>query len=83
MKPVQMFSDDYLARCRQMSSDEIVKFLEDFRRIHNSRPVRSRLISIRVPEDLLAAFKARARLENIPYQSQIKKLMKAWLVANS
>jgi predicted DNA binding CopG/RHH family protein len=75
-----MFSDDYLARCRRMSPDEILKFLEDFRRISASVPARSRLISIKVPEDLLSAFKAKASLERTPYQTQIKKLMKAWLL---
>lgn len=36
--------------------------------------------SLKVPEDLLGAFKARARLENVPYQTQIKRLMRAWLM---
>ncbi len=79
MRPVQKFSDEYLERCRDMSHDEIVRFLDDFRRIHGKPRVRSRLISLKVPEDLLAAFKAQARLDNVPYQTQIKKLMTAWL----
>ena len=77
-----MFSDDYLARCRQMSPDEIVRFLEDFRRIHASQPARSRPINIRIPEDLLAAFKTKAGLDRVPYQTKIKELMKAWLLEN-
>lgn len=80
MKPVQMFSDEYLAQCGRMSADEIVKFLEYFRCIHASKPAPSRLISIKIPEDLLSAFKARARLDCVPYQAQIKKLMRAWLL---
>ncbi len=79
MKPVQKFSDEYLARCAEMSHDEIVRFLDDFRRVHGKKRTRSRLISIKVPEDLLAAFKAKARLHNVPYQTQIKKLMNLWL----
>ena len=79
MKAVQKFSDEYLARCADMSTEEIVRFLDDFRRLHGSRRAPSRLISIKVPEDLLAAFKARARLAGIPYQTQIKRLMTAWL----
>lgn len=79
MRPVQKFSDEYLERCQEMTADEIVKFLEDFRRVHGGRAVRSRLISIKVPENLLDAFKARARLEGIPYQTQIKTLMREWL----
>lgn len=79
MRPVQKFSDEYLDRCREMSPDEIVRFLDDFRRIHGKTNAKSRLISIKMPEDLLAAFKAKAKLENVRYQTQIKNLMKAWL----
>ena len=79
MRPVQKFSDEYLQRCQEMSPDEIVKFLEDFRRIHGKRPSKSRLISMKVPEDLLDAFKAKARLHGMRYQTQIKRLMEAWL----
>ena len=79
MRPVQKFSDEYLERCREMSHDEIVRFLDDFRKIHGNRRSKSQLISLKVPEDLLAAFKAKARLCNVPYQTQIKKLMTWWL----
>ncbi len=79
MKTVQRFSDEYLERCREMSNDDIVRFLDDFRRVHGNKRSESRLISMKVPVDLLAAFKAHARLCNVPYQTQIKKLMVAWL----
>ena len=32
-RAVQLFSDAYLERCRQLSPDDIVRFLEEFR--HN------------------------------------------------
>ena len=79
MKPLQKFSDAYLQRCAAMSHEEIVRFLDDFRRIHGTQRSPSRLISIKVPEDLLAAFKAKARLHDVRYQTQIKKLMNLWL----
>ena len=80
MKAVQYFSDEYLERCRDMTADQILRFLDDFRRLHGNKPARSKLISIKVPEDLLNAFKARARMANTPYQTQIKALMRAWLL---
>jgi uncharacterized protein (DUF4415 family) len=85
MRPVQHFTPEYLQQCRQMTPDQIIRFLEDFRRLHGaSTPetdrIRSRLISIKVPEDLLEAFKTRSRMEGRPYQTQIKALMKAWLL---
>lgn len=83
MKAVQSFSDEYLQRCQQMSTDEIASFLEQFRLIHGGNKMKagkSKLISIKVPEDLLDAFKTKSKLQGIPYQTQIKKLMSQWLV---
>ncbi|MYD99617.1 MAG: hypothetical protein F4X98_19810 [Gammaproteobacteria bacterium] len=79
-RPVQHFSDEYLQRCRELSPDDIARFLENFKRIHGTANSRSRLISLKVPEALLAAFKTQARLRGIPYQTQIKNLMRLWLV---
>ena len=46
MRPVQYFSDDYLAAVRTTSPDEVVEFLENFREMH-APGARSRLISSR------------------------------------
>ncbi|NND83136.1 MAG: hypothetical protein HKN50_11975 [Gammaproteobacteria bacterium] len=62
-----------------MSTEEIARFLDDYRRIHGQVKVKSKLISLKVPEDLLAAFKFQARLENMPYQTKIKALMRDYL----
>ena len=78
-RPVQRFSEEYLERCRELSSADIVRFLEDFRVALGGASTRSRLISIRMPEPLLTAFKTQARLRGIPYQAQIKRLMREWL----
>ena len=61
-----------------MTPDQIVRFLDDFRRLHGPKP-KSRLISMKVPEPLLAAFKLRCRAEGTRYQTRIKTLMAAWL----
>ena len=80
MKPVQYFSQEYLDRCRAMKVGQVLKFLDDFRLLHAARPAaKSRLISMKVPEDLLEAFKTRCRLASVPYQSHIKRLMRDWL----
>lgn len=64
-----------------MRPEQIVRFLEDFRALHGrrERSSKSRLISLKVPEPLLEAFKTKAGLSGIPYQTQIKRLMSAWL----
>jgi predicted DNA binding CopG/RHH family protein len=78
---VQFFSDDYLERCRAMKPAEVLDFLESFRLLHARAPSGSRLISLKVPEHLLGAFRGRCRLEGVRYQTQIKRLMSAWLRA--
>ena len=85
MRPVQYFTPEYLEQCRHMSPDQIIRFVEDFRRLHGGAVqgalrAKSRLISIKVPEDLLDAFRTKARLTGRPYQAQIKDLMRAWLL---
>ena len=81
MRPVQFFSNTYLEQCAQMKPREILRFLDEFRMLQSPRKsTRSRLISLKVPEDLLRAFKTKASLHDIPYQTQIKALMKAWLL---
>ena len=80
MRSLQRFSDEYLESCRAMSPDQILQFLEDFRRLHGSEPVRSKLISIKVPTDLLSSFRVKAALSGTPYQTQIKALMRAWVL---
>lgn len=83
MRHVQRFSMDYLEQCRRMSPEQIIRFVEDFRALHSRvRSGKSRLISMRVPEPLLDAFRTKARLSGIPYQTQIKRLMEDWLNAS-
>ena len=93
MKAIQKFNDAYLQQCKLMSKDEIIKFLDDFRSLHGQqstppllntmiktpqKKVPSKLISMKVPEDLLHVFRAKAALTNTPYQTQIKQLMREW-----
>ena len=81
MKAVQYFTDEYLEQCKQMSTAEILEFLENFRILHaeKTEETKSQLISLKVPGSLLATFRTKARLHGVPYQTQIKMLMKEWL----
>lgn len=85
MKPVQYFSDEYLEQCKEMTPDQIIEFLDDFRQLHghrNETRSRSKLTSLKVPESLLNVFKKQAVLAGTPYQIQIKVLMKAWALGS-
>ncbi|MCI0454115.1 MAG: BrnA antitoxin family protein [Candidatus Dadabacteria bacterium] len=80
MKAIQYFSKEYLERCNSMTPEQIIQFLEDFRALHyDAKPRKSRLISIKIPDNLLNAFKAKAKIHGVNYQTQIKKLMKDWV----
>jgi hypothetical protein len=78
-RPVQFFSDEYLERCRDMKPEEVIEFLENFRLLHGGDRPASRLISLKIPGDLLAAFRGKCRLEGVKYQTRIKHLMGEWL----
>lgn len=64
MRPVQYFTPEYLEQCRQMTPDQVICFVEDFRWLHGgSAPraarVKLQLVSLKVPEDLLERFKMK------------------------
>ena len=79
MRPVQYFNDDYLEQCRQFSTEAILEYLENFRLLQQPSSEKSRLISMKVPESLLMAFKMKSSLQRIKYQTQIKTLMRQWV----
>jgi predicted DNA binding CopG/RHH family protein len=78
-KTLQYFTKEYLERCKGMTPDQIIEFLENYRILISNVPEKSRLISLKIEPSLLNAFKRRAELNGTPYQTQIKKLMKEWL----
>lgn len=82
MSTIQYFSDEYLAESAKATPAQVLQYLEQFRLMQASTVTSSsasKLISLKVPEDLLGLFRARCDLEGIKYQTQIKSLMKAWL----
>lgn len=83
MKTVQYLSREYVDQTRHMTPEQILQFLEEFRLLHGSekqsKPVKSKLISLKVPENLLEQFRQRCAQEGVPYQTQIKKLMQQYL----
>ena len=58
----------------------IIEFLESFRDLTDPRAKKAlKLISIKIPEPLLAAFRFKSEREGVPYQTMIKRLMMEWL----
>ncbi len=82
-KALQFFSDEALERSRKMSPDQIIQFLDDYRKLvghrHLGRDVERTMISIRIPTALLQAFRSKAQWEGTAYQTKIQELMLEWL----
>jgi len=62
-----------------MQPNQIARFLEEFRILHSTQPTKKRLISMRISESLLEAAKVKAKALGIPYQTQIQRLIEAWV----
>ena len=79
-RPVQLASKAQLVGQDLDDVTSIVQFLEDFRNMMDPRAShKSKLISIKIPEPMLAAFKYKASQAKTPYQTMIKTLMAEWL----
>lgn len=80
-RPVQYFSDAQLQRSRALSATEKMRFLDEYRQLHGRRQadVKSKLISLKIPEDLLEQFKARCEQDGVKYQTKMKQLMREYL----
>jgi predicted DNA binding CopG/RHH family protein len=76
---VQHFSDEYLEECRKMNADQICKFLDDYKKLHFDIG-KLKQINLRVPENILKTFQAKARSEGVQYQKKIRELITDWAV---
>ena len=79
-KPVQYFTKEYLEQCKSMTPEQIIEFIENFRLLVSHVPEKCHLISLKVEPSLLNAFKQKAKLHGVPYQTEIKKLMREWVL---
>jgi predicted DNA binding CopG/RHH family protein len=83
-KAVQKLTKEQIAWGKKLSIEERVKFVEDFMRLaHEASDAKSKLISIKMPEDLLRLFKAKCASNKLTYQTQIKELMRKWVLESS
>lgn len=82
MKALQKFTPEYLKECKKLSPEEILEFIENFKSIisQSQENDKSCLISLKIPQSLLSAFKTKAQINNLRYQTQIKKLMRDWVL---
>ncbi|MFN7904905.1 MAG: hypothetical protein ACK5P5_06940 [Pseudobdellovibrionaceae bacterium] len=77
-KALQNFKSEDLKN--KMSTQEIAEFLESFRILSSSiGHSESKLISLKVPTDLLKLFRSKTEIEGIKYQTKIKELMRLYV----
>lgn len=80
-RPIQRFTPAYLRQCAKMTVTQRAQFLEDFRHVAGAASSPRKLISLRVPQHTLSAFKAKAATLGISYQRKIQELMAEWVTA--
>jgi predicted DNA binding CopG/RHH family protein len=66
------------SRVDKLTPTETVRFLEDFSNMIHGQDQKTKLISLRVPENILNVFKTRAKSEEKKYQTVIIQLMREW-----
>jgi predicted DNA binding CopG/RHH family protein len=80
-KAVQKLSREQIKWGMSLSIEERLQFVENFMQLaHNTSDAKSKLISIKIPEDFLNLFKSKCASKNLTYQTQIKELMKKWVL---
>lgn len=78
-KPIQYFTKEYLERCKSLTPEQIIEFVENYRDLVGKKPEKCQQICLKIEPSLLSAFKLQASLEGVPYQAKIKELMHNWL----
>lgn len=78
-KTIQYFSSEYLQQCADLTPDQIIEFLENYRALMGNIPEKCQPISMKIEPSLLKAFKQKAQIEGTPYQTKIKQLMRSWI----
>jgi predicted DNA binding CopG/RHH family protein len=80
LKPLQLAKREQIIAPNIDDVTEVMNFIENYKRMLDPRAQkRSKLISIKIPEPLLEAFRYKAEREKTPYQTKIKQLMMEYL----
>jgi len=78
-RAVQFFTDEYLEKCKELSPDQIIEFLEGFRELSCERAEKCQSISLKIEPSLLNLLKYKAKLDGIPYQTLLKRILRKGL----
>ncbi len=82
-KGLQKFKKKDLSQIGNTDATQIAKFLEDFQHMIAGIDDKTKMISLRVPENILSAFKFKAERQKLKYQSVVIDLMRKWIQEQS
>lgn len=63
----------------KIQPEDALKFLEDMRTLNSKKDLPKKLISIRIPENLINLLKTKAELEDRKYQNLIVESIREYL----
>lgn len=80
-KVIQKLTREQIDWGKNLSIEERLRFVEDFMKLVSySSNAKSKLISLKIQVDLLKLFRMKCESKKIAYQTQIKNLMKKWVL---
>jgi predicted DNA binding CopG/RHH family protein len=82
-KGLQKLKKKDISQLSNTDATQIAKFLEDFQHMIAGVDDKTKMISLRVPANILSAFKFKAERQNLKYQSLIIDLMRKWVQEQS
>ena len=68
---------------KKLTPNQVLEFLDNFQCVVHGQDKKTKLISMRVPENVLQSFKTLTKDKNQKYQSVIVQLMRDWIKNNS
>lgn len=67
---------------KKLTPDQTLDFLDNFQKVMSGKDKKTKLISLRIPENILESFKVLTQEKNQKYQSIIVHLMREWIKKN-
>lgn len=68
---------------KKLTPNQVVEFLDNFQNVVHGKDKKTKLISLRVPENILESFKTLSKGKSQKYQSVIVQLMREWVKNNN
>jgi len=78
-KTLQKLSRDQIRASQKLSAESILQFQDDFQKMNQGLDEPAKMISIRIPANILRSLKLMAQTQNRGYQSLMIELVRSGL----